>query len=86
MTTRTQKALLLKETWEFKVEEIPIPIPGHGKILVKIQSAALNPADWKIPRFKVMITDFPAVLGSDIAGNVEAVGEGVDDFKVGDRV
>ncbi|KAF9555634.1 GroES-like protein [Agrocybe pediades] len=86
MPPATQKAFQLHEDWTFKLDEIPVPSPGKGQILVKVQSVGLNPADWKIPRFKVMVERFPAVIGSDIAGDVAAVGEDVDDFKVGDRV
>ncbi|KAF4614445.1 hypothetical protein D9613_002495 [Agrocybe pediades] len=88
MSPTTQKAFQLHETWEYVVDEIPVPTPGKGQILVKVKAAALNPADWKVRKFqaKILFETFPAILGSDIAGDVEAVGEGVDDFKVGDRV
>ncbi|KAF4610014.1 hypothetical protein D9613_010314 [Agrocybe pediades] len=81
-----QKALILKDFSEgYVLEDIDIPDPGPGELLVKIQAAALNPADWKVPKWKLALP-LPAVLGSDIAGDVEKVGDGVQDFKVGDRV
>jgi len=82
-----QNALLLKDwSGNFFLEQIKIPTPAPGEILIKIQSAALNPAEWKIPKYKILVETFPVVLGSDIAGDVEAVGDGVDNFKVSDRV
>ncbi|KAF9562755.1 medium-chain dehydrogenase/reductase like protein [Agrocybe pediades] len=88
MTYIRCEAYRLHETWEYVVDEIPVPTPGKGQILVKVKAAALNPADWKVRKLqaKILFETFPAILGSDIAGDVEAVGEGVDDFKVGDRV
>ncbi|KAF9563443.1 GroES-like protein, partial [Agrocybe pediades] len=81
-----QTALILKDYSEgYVLEDIDIPDPGPGDLLVKIQAAALNPADWKVPKWKLALP-LPAILGSDIAGDVEKVGDGVQDFKVGDRV
>jgi len=83
----TQKALLLKQKYaELVVDEVEIYEPGPGEILIKIQAAALNPIDWKIHKWGVFIEGFPAILGTDIAGDVEKVGPGVEDFEVGNRV
>ncbi|KAH9481153.1 Zinc-type alcohol dehydrogenase-like protein C2E1P3.01 [Psilocybe cubensis] len=82
-----QKALLLNSKYgNFVVSDIPRESPGVGEVLIKVQSAALNPVDWKIQRFGYLIDGYPAVLGSDIAGDVVEVGEGVSDFQKGDRV
>ncbi|GJJ11937.1 hypothetical protein Clacol_006175 [Clathrus columnatus] len=84
-----QKALILpKKHGEFEVGLVDIPTPGPGELLVKIQSTALNPVDWKIQviGFFVDESSYPFVLGTDSAGIVEAVGEGVTNFKVGDKV
>ena len=83
-----QKALLLPTNKaEFVVGTKEIPQPKAGEILVKVESTALNPVDWKIQRYDLpFIPGFPAVLGSDSAGYVEAVGEGVTGFQKGDRV
>ncbi|KAF8972287.1 chaperonin 10-like protein [Flammula alnicola] len=83
----TQKALLLdKKFGSFALGEIEVNKPGPGEILIKVQAAALNPVDWKIQKYGVLVEEFPAVLGSDIAGDVEDIGEGVTDFTKGDRV
>ncbi|PCH39324.1 GroES-like protein [Wolfiporia cocos MD-104 SS10] len=83
----SQKSLLLTaKQGSFAVDTTPIPKPGPGQVLIKIQSAALNPVDWKIQVYGIFIEKFPSVLGSDIAGTIEAVGEGVTGFAKGDRV
>ena len=86
MAPSTQKALLLdSKLGNFTVESIPVPKPGPGEILVKVKAAALNPADWKARKGFVPVS-FPAILGADVSGDVEELGEGVTDFKKGDRV
>ena len=86
MAHSTQKALLLDaKLGNFTVHSIPVPSPGPGEILVKVKAAALNPADWKAHTGYVPVK-FPAILGADVSGDVEEIGEGVTDFKKGDRV
>lgn len=60
--------------------------PGPGEILVRIRSTALNPGDAKTQKRGIYVNKFPAVLGSDGAGVVERVGEGVTRFDPGDDV
>ena len=87
MAPLTQKALVLDaKDGKFVVDTRPVPKPGPGDILVKIQAAALNPVDWKIQKYGIIVPTLPAILGSDIAGDVEELGEGVTDFQKGDRV
>ncbi|KAJ4418657.1 putative secondary metabolism biosynthetic enzyme [Gnomoniopsis sp. IMI 355080] len=60
---------------------------GPGEVAIKITATAINPVDWKIRDYKVFIKDYPAVLGSDAAGTIAAVGpEVTTGFAVGDRV
>ncbi|KIY69849.1 GroES-like protein [Cylindrobasidium torrendii FP15055 ss-10] len=63
-----------------------IPSAPAGELVIKIHATALNPVDWKIQSMPQFLQEWPAVLGTDIAGEVEAVGEGVTKFKKGDRV
>ncbi|KAF5342235.1 hypothetical protein D9611_002095 [Ephemerocybe angulata] len=88
MAPTEQKALLLEKKFGDLVLNTswPVPKPKKDEVLVKIQSAALNPCDWKIQKYGILVTNFPAILGSDIAGDVVEVGEGVSNFAVGDRV
>lgn len=84
----TQQALWLPGIGqEFVVGPREIDAPGPGELLVKIISSALNPLDWKLQeRPFFFVQSFPAVIGEEAAGIVEAVGEGVTDFKSGDRM
>ncbi|KZT34760.1 medium-chain dehydrogenase/reductase like protein [Sistotremastrum suecicum HHB10207 ss-3] len=83
----TQKALIIPaKQAPFEVQDRPVPTPGKGEILVKILATALNPVDWKIQKGGYFIQNFPSVIGSDSAGEVAAVGEGVSNFAVGDKV
>jgi NADPH:quinone reductase-like Zn-dependent oxidoreductase len=73
----------------FRVEETSVPQPGPNEVLIRLHAASIN-------HFDVMLRDgraaqfvpleMPAILGGDGAGVVEAVGEGVTNFTVGDRV
>ena len=88
-TSATQKALFLtKASGDFVLSTSPIYKPGKDEVLVKIHAAALNPVDWKVltPRFGYFLSNFPTVLGTDIAGEVVELGEGVTSFAIGDRV
>jgi NADPH:quinone reductase-like Zn-dependent oxidoreductase len=69
--------------------DVPTPTPGPGELLVRVAAAGVNPADgkWRDGMFKSFIPiGLPHVPGYDIAGTVEAVGDGVDGFRPGDRV
>ncbi|KAG2110908.1 chaperonin 10-like protein [Suillus discolor] len=82
-----QKALVLpQKQGNFELSSRSIPSPGVGQLLIKIRSAALNPVDYKIKHTEVVAIQYPAVLGTDIAGIVEELGEGIENFRKGDRV
>lgn len=73
----------------FRIDEVPVPAPGPGEIRVRVAAAAVNPVDVKARRGYLkdwMPLSFPARLGCDVAGTVEALGAGVTQFRVGDRV
>ncbi len=71
----------------FSVEEVPQPEPGPGQLLVAVKAAGVNPVDTYIRQgINNYSATFPHTPGSDGAGVVEAVGEGVSDFSPGDRV
>ncbi len=65
--------------------DLPVPSPGPGQILVRHQAVGLNFID-TYHRSGLYPMKMPAVLGLEAAGVVEALGEGVTRFKVGDRV
>jgi NADPH:quinone reductase-like Zn-dependent oxidoreductase len=70
-------------------EDFDDPVPAQGEVLVRVHAVSLNPIDWKMrsgaakERFPIT---FPAILGRDVAGIVAKLGDGVEGFKVGDRV
>lgn len=81
------KALFLdKKSGNLSISETDIYTPGSGEVLIKVQSASLNPLDWKNKKFGFLLEGFPAILGVDLAGNIAEVGEGVTELKKGDRV
>lgn len=87
MSSQKQKALFLEsKLGRFVIGERDIPKPSRGQLLVKIHTTALNPVDYKIQQTGLFIEKYPAVLGTDMAGVVEDVGEGVQDYVKGDKV
>jgi NADPH:quinone reductase-like Zn-dependent oxidoreductase len=72
----------------FRLVDIPRPIAGDGQVLVRVQASGINPLDTKIRAGAAPHArhPFPAVLGIDLAGVVEAVGPNVDGFRRGDAV
>jgi NADPH:quinone reductase len=67
--------------------EIPTPKPGSGQILIRVHGAGVNPYDTYMRNGMYPIKPpLPYIPGSDAAGVVEAVGEGVKKVKPGDRV
>jgi NADPH2:quinone reductase len=68
--------------------EAPKPIPGAHDLLVKIQAVSVNPVDFKIRQnsAKETVLETPKIIGWDAVGIVEAVGDQVSLFKVGDEV
>src|SRR5882672_3745318 len=72
-----------------KLEDVQRPTPGPGELLIKVQAASVNPFDWKVRAgyMKDFVPlNFPATLGWDVSGIVEAVGSAVRRFKHGDEV
>ncbi|MGR8960040.1 NADP-dependent oxidoreductase [Rhizobium leguminosarum] len=86
------KAALLKsygDVDQFEIGDIPMPTPGPGEILIKIEASAVNPFDLILRQgfmAKFIPLPLPAVLGGDAAGTISALGDGVTGFAVGDRV
>ena len=68
-------------------KELPTPVPGPGEVLIAIKAASLNFPDLLTVQNKYQFKPpLPFVPGSEYAGLVEAVGEGVSHLKVGDAV
>jgi NADPH:quinone reductase-like Zn-dependent oxidoreductase len=74
---------------EPRLAELADPVPDAGDIVVRMHAAALNPFDWKVIDGALrgaVEHHFPLTLGSDGAGVVTEVGNGVTRFRAGDRV
>ena len=76
-----------------RVEDVPVPSPGAGQVLVKVAATSVNLSDWECLRGSPLYarlgglrTPARRTLGSDIAGWVDTVGEGVTRFEPGDEV
>jgi NADPH:quinone reductase-like Zn-dependent oxidoreductase len=76
-----------------RIEEVPTPSPAAGQVLVRVAATSVNLSDWETLRGTPLYSRIgglraPArpTLGSDIAGQVEAVGDGVTRFRPGDEV
>ena len=68
--------------------EVETPTPKAGEVRIAVAASSVNPIDWKIGRgdSRSIALKFPGVLGVDVAGTIESVGEGCSKFKVGDEV
>jgi NADPH:quinone reductase-like Zn-dependent oxidoreductase len=81
-------------TKRLRIAEVEKPAPGAGEVLIKVIAISVNAADWHSMRGKPLFARFTLgllrpkhqILGVDIAGQVEAIGSGVSQFKLGDEV
>lgn len=74
----------------FSIESnIPEPTPAKNQVKIQVKAAGVNPLDYRIRNGELRFfipSQFPMILGNDVAGVVTEVGEEVTRFKVGDRV
>jgi NADPH:quinone reductase-like Zn-dependent oxidoreductase len=66
------------------VESVPIPEPGRGQVRIKVRAVSVNPVDWKVADRAA--PGSKQIAGKDVAGVIDAVGEGAAPWKVGDAV
>jgi len=70
-----------------KLEEVPDPKPGAGQVLVALKAVGVNPVETYVRTGKyTSVPQLPYTPGTDAAGVVEAVGDGVEGVKAGERV
>ncbi|MET8787592.1 NADP-dependent oxidoreductase [Streptomyces sp. NPDC004589] len=96
MPTHTMRAVRLHEHGGPEVlrdDEVPIPEPGPGEVLVRVRAVGVNPPDWylragltNIPPETRPKFDLPVIPGTDVSGVVEAVAADVENFSTGDEV
>lgn len=84
------KAILFDQHGDLDVlryADFPTPIPGIGQVLVKLKAAALNRMDlWTRQGWPGLKLEYPHIPGADGAGEIAALGEGVSQWTVGQRV
>jgi L-iditol 2-dehydrogenase len=71
---------------DLRLEQVPVPEPGPGELLLRVRNCATCGTDVKIYFHGHRYLKPPRVIGHEIAGEVAALGEGVEEFSVGDRV
>ena len=69
-------------------EEVPVPEPGSGELLIKVEAASLNRADLGLRggSYRIAPEDLPIIPGREFAGRVTELGDGVNEFQVGQHV
>ncbi|MEH1938399.1 MAG: zinc-dependent alcohol dehydrogenase family protein [Nostoc sp.] len=72
---------------KFEIQTVPTPTLKANQVLVRVCATSINPIDYQTRRgdYKERVR-LPAILGVDVSGVIEAIGEAVTDFKVGDNV
>ena len=76
-----------------RYEDVPTPVPKNDEVLVKVHAASINEWDWQMIRAATVFIRMWGlfkprhnILGADVAGTVEAVGESVTRYEPGDAV
>jgi NADPH2:quinone reductase len=69
-----------------RFDDVPLPEPGPGEVRIRHRAVALNFRDILVRRGQHSVKSFPSGLGTESAGVVEALGEGVTGLAIGDRV
>ena len=78
------KSAIVSPGPKVSIEDTPTPKPSFGQVLIKVEYCGSNPKDWKV--FSLFPDVPPSNQCNDVAGFVEQVGEGVTEFRRGDRV
>lgn len=84
------KAAVLKsfgDSNQFEYCDVTKPTPKTGQVLVRVYATSINPLDYQVRRGDYAdLVPLPAITGHDVSGVIEAIGEGVNLFSVGDEV
>ena len=87
------KAIILKDAGgpeNLIIEDVAVPVPQKGEVLVKVKAISINPVDIKtrkgLAMYNSLKSDERVILGWDIAGEVVQAGEGVTSLEEGDEV
>ena len=71
-----------------RIETVELAAPPEGRVRIAVRAAGLNPADFKVRNgwMPQWAPKLPAGIGREVAGVIDAIGEGVDEFAIGDEV
>ncbi len=84
--TKSMRAVVFLGPEKLELQELPVPKPGPGELLVRVRSATTCGTDAKTYRRGHHLMVPPTTFGHEFSGDVVEVGEGVQDFQVGMRV
>ena len=83
------KALIIERAGApdtLKISEQPLPVPAPHEVRVRVMAIGLNPADYQTAEWGFPSWKWPHILGLDVAGTIDAVGNDITTWKTGDRV
>ena len=80
------KSIVIQKPNELLIEERPLPVPAPGEVRVKITLAGICGSDSHIYRGHNPFAKYPRVIGHEFFGVIDAVGEGVEKARLGQRV
>jgi NADPH:quinone reductase-like Zn-dependent oxidoreductase len=71
-----------------KYEDVPVPEPKAGEVLIKVEAASLNRADLGLRKgtYRIAADALPVIPGREFAGTITKLGAGVSDYKIGEYV
>jgi L-iditol 2-dehydrogenase len=80
------KAAVVYAENDIRITEIPTPNPGPGQVLIKVKGSGVCATDVKILGGAGLPKELPTILGHEVAGTIEALGEGVSGLEINQRV
>lgn len=82
------RAVVLYGKEDARLEEVPVPVPGPGEVRLRIRAALTCGTDLKVFRrgYHARMIVPPAIFGHELAGEIDAVGDGVEGWAIGERV
>ena len=84
--TSMRAAQVAKPGGEFEIVERELPEPGPGKVRIAVEASGVCHSDAGFIEATFPGVRFPVVAGHEVAGVIDALGEGVQDWQVGERV
>ncbi|MBI4632284.1 MAG: alcohol dehydrogenase catalytic domain-containing protein [Deltaproteobacteria bacterium] len=80
------KAAVVYGENDIRISEVPTPVPGAGQVLIKVKASGVCATDVKILGGSGLPKELPTILGHEVAGTIEALGEGVTGLTINQRV